>query len=106
MIDAFQDTLNTFKDEEVAISDIAIAWKYDGSRDDSQEQNEPVLESPDLTIPDILGWLTGRNHKPSLLFLTMIVLKEILGVFILSIDWGLWKNNYLASQSYARCGEV
>lgn len=61
MMDAFQDTLNAFEDK-VAGSKSAIAWNYDNDEDVSGEKD--VLVSPDLTIPGVFGWLTGRQHKP------------------------------------------
>ena len=62
MMDAFQDTLNAFEDKEVAGSKSAIAWNYDDDEDVSGKKD--VLVSPDLTIPGVFGWLTGRQHKP------------------------------------------
>ena len=65
MMDTFQDTLNAFEDKEVAGSDTTIAWNYDDDDcEDSGQKEEPVLESPVLTIPGVFGWLTGRQHKP------------------------------------------
>jgi hypothetical protein len=64
MMDAFQDTLNAFEDREVKGFDTIIAWNYDDACEDSGEKEEPVSVSPDLTIPGVFGWLTGRQHKP------------------------------------------
>ena len=72
MMDHFQDTLNAFEDEHMTGYLTAIAWRdfKDDSEDSEKEDEEKgkanpeSFENPSLSIPGVMGWLTGVQHKP------------------------------------------
>lgn len=74
IIDFFQDTLLSFEDGRVSGYTSALAWNYadqldEVSKDQPMLENESLppaenFESPDLSVPGILQWLTGQRHKP------------------------------------------
>lgn len=47
----------------------AVAWNYDEGSDsnadaDKQSSTREMFETASLTIPGVIGWLTGMQHKP------------------------------------------
>lgn len=73
MIDFFQDTLLSFEDGRAAGYTSAVAWNYTDQLDELPAGQSEVntnyvapaenLETPDLSIPGIMQWLTGQRHK-------------------------------------------
>ena len=67
----FQDTLMSFEDGGV---NGYSAWNYE-DEDGSPSSSTPITgptptdlhercESPDLSVPSVMRWLTGQRHKP------------------------------------------
>ena len=72
MMDYLQDTIIAFEDEHLSGSKAAIAWNdKKGDADSDEEVSESlketkgeVFEAPCLSVPKLMGWLTGLQHKP------------------------------------------
>lgn len=78
MMDHFQDLLISFEDNEITPKAAAVATKEEGdicdeasdetpeghAEDDAEDgPGEETLQKADLSIPGIMGWLTGQKHK-------------------------------------------
>ena len=73
-MNSLQDTLFAFEDADAKGYMSAFAWNY--KDDDEKAANEregtcdkaggdsEILEQPPLTVPGVMGWLTGLQHKP------------------------------------------
>ena len=69
IMDFFQDILNDCETGNVVghVAPIACNYKDEGNEeeDEALDQDESlVFESPSLSVPGIMGWLTGSQHKP------------------------------------------
>ena len=74
IMDFFQDTLNDYETGNVLGHPAPIALNYKEEDEETVEDNEEeggttqgeseVFESPSLSIPGVMGWLTGSQHKP------------------------------------------
>ena len=68
IVDFFQDTLNAYESGNMTGHLTAIASNYkeeDEINDENvDQQGNEVLESPTLSVPGVMGWLTGSQHKP------------------------------------------
>jgi hypothetical protein len=68
LMDHMQDLLISFEDKKITGMSAPVAW-----RDDDDEivetcatgnaETEEVLETADLSVAGIMGWLTGQKHK-------------------------------------------
>lgn len=68
LMDHMQDLLISFEDKKITGMSASVAW-----RDDDEEvvetsaigdtDTEEVLETADLSVAGIMGWLTGQKHK-------------------------------------------
>lgn len=74
MIDFLQDTLLSIEDGRATGHSSAVAWNYS---DDSKQPPEceadvkisspppeERFQTPELSIPSVMQWLTGQRHKP------------------------------------------
>ena len=67
-MDHTQDLLISFEDKKITGMSASVAW-----RDDDEEvvetsaigdtDTEEILETADLSVAGIMGWLTGQKHK-------------------------------------------
>ena len=65
VMDHFQDCLNLFEDESIVGHSAAVAWNYkDSNLDNEIPEGAEAFHHPDLTVPGVMGWLTGQKHKP------------------------------------------
>ena len=64
-MDYFQDTLYAIEDGFISGKDVCIAWNYsDEDLSKTPDHNEKFVKF-DITIPYLMGWLTGQRHKAS-----------------------------------------
>lgn len=67
IMDHFQDFLMEVEDTQITGYKEVVAWKADGDQDqdklDSAESNDEHSITPDVSIPGIMGWLTGQRHR-------------------------------------------
>lgn len=68
-MDFFQDILNDCETGNVVghVAPIACNFKVEQNSDEDEAFNQDeslVFESPSLSVPGIMGWLTGSQHKP------------------------------------------
>ena len=69
VMDHLQDTLNAFEDENLTGTKAALAWNEQkgvdiDNEDDADVEEREKFESPSISIPKVMGWLTGLQHKP------------------------------------------
>ena len=73
VMDSFQDFLISLEDDGNHTGSVeAVAWNYEESQSVGWESNSSVPDKPtddkfqmaDVTVPGVLGWLTGQKHKP------------------------------------------
>ena len=70
IMDFFQDVLNDCETGNVVGHQAPIAYNYEeeeGNTDEDEAVNQDeslVVESPSLSVPGIMGWFTGSQHKP------------------------------------------
>ena len=74
IMDFFQDTLNDYETGNMVGHLAPVALNYKEEDEETGEENEKeagtnegeneVFESPSLSIPGVMGWLTGSQHKP------------------------------------------
>ena len=67
LMDHMQDLLISFEDKKVTGMSAPVAWKDDDAEVGETENTdtEEVLETADLSVAGIMGWLTGQKHKQS-----------------------------------------
>ena len=69
VMDYFQDFLNSLEDNDDKVSGYceAVSWNYcetEGSAEQSAEQTDEEFQTAEITVPGMLGWLTGQRHRP------------------------------------------
>ncbi len=64
IMDFFQDALMTIEDTLVSGHQAAVAWKYDEDDESNDNSSRDHFEKAEVSIPDIMRWLTGQSHKP------------------------------------------
>ena len=64
IMDFFQDILNDCETGNVVGHQAPIACKQMRTRLYMNQDQSLVFESPSLSVPGIMGWLTGSQHKP------------------------------------------
>ena len=74
VMDFFQDILNDCETGNVVghLTPVALDYKEEDEKTDEESDKEgggnqgesEVFESPSLSIPGVMGWLTGSQHKP------------------------------------------
>ena len=62
VMDNFQDMLHAVEDSLVTGHSSAIAWNYDDAKSDAEHADEK-FQAIEISIPNILGWLTGQRHR-------------------------------------------
>eukprot|EP00112_Aurelia_sp_Birch-Aquarium-sp1_P017545 Seg408.4 transcript_id=Seg408.4/GoldUCD/mRNA.D3Y31 product="hypothetical protein" protein_id=Seg408.4/GoldUCD/D3Y31 len=60
VMDNFQDMLHAVEDSSVAGQTSAIAWNYD---DADAEHGDEKFQPIEISISNIIGWLTGQRHR-------------------------------------------
>ncbi len=68
VMDHMQDMLLNIEDTSVQGFEAAVAWKNHEGETDSEEESETKdpadnFATAEVSIPGILGWLTGMRHK-------------------------------------------
>ena len=67
MMDNFQDMLNSIEDSPIEGFEAATAWAFDdkeGTKETCKgREAEEHFEKVPVTVPGIMGWLTGMRHK-------------------------------------------
>ena len=69
VMDNFQDFLNSLEDNDEKVSGYseAVSWNYveiEESSEPSAEQTNEEFQVAEITVPGMLGWLTGQRHRP------------------------------------------
>ncbi len=62
IMDYLQDVLNAVEDTPVSGYSTAVAWNYEES-ESSASTSEEIVETPDMSVGGMMGWLTGQRHK-------------------------------------------
>ena len=69
-MDSFQDFFISLEDhEKVSGYAEAVSWNYDENGDGGSEISSPdrapteEYQRADITVPEVLGWLTGQSHR-------------------------------------------
>ena len=63
IMDIFQDILIQIEDTRVSGHEVAVAWQEFDEAENS-EKIKDIYQSPKVSVPRIMGWLTGQQHKP------------------------------------------
>eukprot|EP00794_Sanderia_malayensis_P011620 gene11620-12817_t len=66
-MDLFQDMLLQIEDTKVCGHEVAVAWQDFEEAEESENASNEMMDryqSPEVSIPGIMGWLTGQQHKP------------------------------------------
>ena len=69
VMDYFQDFLNSLEDSNDKVSGHceAVSWNYfetEESAELSAHQTDEEFQAAEITVPGMLGWLTGQQHRP------------------------------------------
>ena len=68
VVDNIQDFLNNIEDNNVSGYSAPVAWNYDDEDGDKEklfdDSPEEKFETPDVTVPGMMMWLTAQKHKP------------------------------------------
>ena len=64
MMDYLQDTLLAIEDSDIAAEKTAVAWNHfnESDEDEAADQEEQFI-TRNISIPNVMGWLTGQRHK-------------------------------------------
>ena len=67
-MDLLQDMLLQIEDTKVSGHKVAVAWQEFEEAEEAENTSEQMMDryqSPEVSIPRIMGWLTGQQHKPA-----------------------------------------
>ena len=67
VMDNIQDFLNNIEDNKVIGYSAPVAWNYDDEDGDKEKLLDDVpekFETPDVSVPGMMMWLTAQKHKP------------------------------------------
>lgn len=67
VVDNIQDFLNNIEDNKVTGYSAPIAWNYDdedGNKEKRLDDEPEKFETPDVSVPGMMMWLTAQKHKP------------------------------------------
>ena len=67
VMDNIQDFLNNIEDNKVIGYSAPVTWNYDDEDGDKEKLLDDVpekFETPDVSVPGMMMWLTAQKHKP------------------------------------------
>ena len=65
MMDHLQDVLNSFEDDNLTGHTTAVAWNSrEKEESDLSTELQEKFDNPGISVPGVMGWLTGSQLKP------------------------------------------